>query len=411
MMNSQTQAFPTPIPTPFDEGVRHPGSRQLRVLHVITFLGQGGTEHVVLNLVAQLGNQLFEQEICTMRGYDPDFARACQIESKLHSVGRPEPKFQFPLFRLVRIMRACRPHIVHSRNWGGLEAVPAARLAGVPVVIHSEHGYEMESLSGLPLRRRLFRRAAYEMADVVFTVTGELRNYHAKQAWLTPERIRVCHNGVNVDRFAPRPAVRRRLREGFGWSEHSFVIGTIGRLVAIKDQKTLLRAAEQLIASGIDAHVLLVGGGPEQESLRRYVDASALLPGRAHFAGPSKNVEELLNSMDVFVLPSLQEGMSNTLLEAMATSLPVIATRVGGNPEIVEDGHSGWLFTPKDAPELAVRLTQLAKDAELRHLVGCAARRQVVQRFSLDLMMETYRNLYLQKAVDKGVGIGSEATA
>jgi|HubBroStandDraft_1064217.scaffolds.fasta_scaffold140770_2 sugar transferase (PEP-CTERM/EpsH1 system associated) len=384
-------------------------SERLRVLHVLTFLGQGGTEHIVLNLMAGFGDRLFEQEICTTRGYDLDFARAHQLEKRLHSAGRPVATLQFPLFRLAKLIRAYRPHIVHTRNWGGLEAVPAAKLAGVPVIIHSEHGYEMESLAGLPLRRRLFRRASYAMTDTVFTVTKELRDYHAKQAWLASERFRVLYNGVDVNRFAPRPDVRRRLRNDFGWSTKNFVIGTVGRLVPIKDHTTLLRTAEQLIGAGIDAHILLVGGGPEEGSLRQYVSTSSLLSGRTHFVGASANVDEFLNAMDVFVLPSLKEGMSNTLLEAMATSLPVVATRVGGNPEIVEEGHTGWLFNPKDVAELSERLTQLANDLALRQGIGSSARRRVVAKFSLDLMIETYRNLYLEMAGAKGLRIRSEA--
>jgi sugar transferase (PEP-CTERM/EpsH1 system associated) len=410
MTDTQTQNYAVSPALPVAESLNRPaGSDPLRVLHVLTFLGQGGTENVVLNLIGGFRDQLFEQEICTTRGYDLEFARAHQLENRVHSAGRAVATLQFPIFRLARIMLAYRPHIVHTRNWGGLEAVPAAKLARVPVIIHSEHGYEMESLSSLPLRRRLFRRAAYAMADAVFTVTKELRDYHASQAWLASERIRVLYNGVDVNRFAPRQDLRRNLRSKFGWSADSFVIGTVGRVVPIKDQTTLLRAAEQLIGSGIDAHVLLVGGGPEEGRLRQYVSTSARLSRRVHLTGASEHVDELLNAMDVFVLPSLKEGMSNTLLEAMATNLAVLATRVGGNPEIVEDGHSGWLFAPKDVSGLAGRLTQLAKDEALRQGLGCSARQRVVTKFSLDLMIESYRNLYLETAASKGLRTRSEA--
>jgi sugar transferase (PEP-CTERM/EpsH1 system associated) len=388
------------------------GARQerLRVLHVITFLGRGGTENVVLSLIAGLGSQEFDQEVCTMRGNDQEFARQHQIEEKLHTAGHPGRNFQFPLFRLAKIMRKYRPHIVHTRNWGGLEGVPAARLAGVPVVIHSEHGYEMENLAGLPMRRRVFRRVSYAMADAVFTVTDELRTYHAKQAWLSAERIRVLRNGVDTDRFAPRAEMRERLRSGFGWNADTFVIGTVGRVVPIKDQQTLLRAAEDVILSGVDARVLLVGGGSEESALRRQVEASTALVGRVQFMGASGRVDEFLNAMDVFVLPSLNEGMSNTLLEAMATGLPVVATRVGGNPEIVEDGACGWLFSPKDVANLAGRLTQLAKEPALRCVLGSAARQRVLKKFSFELMIETYRSLYLETAALKGLR-RSEATS
>jgi sugar transferase (PEP-CTERM/EpsH1 system associated) len=384
--------------------------RQLRVLHVITFLGQGGTEQVVLNLVKGLGHGLFEQQICTTRGYDSQFASKQGLAGRLSSAGSSGTTFQFPLFRLAKIMRTYRPHIVHTRNWGALEAVPAARLAGVPVVIHSEHGYEMENLSGLPARRRLFRRFAYGMTDAVFSVSNELRHYHARQAWLPLDQIRVIYNGVDIHRFAPRPEVREQLRRQFGWNAGQLVIGTVGRVVPIKDQATLLRSADGLIASGIDAHVLLVGAGPELERLRNEVAAHLRLAGRVHFAGASDHVDELLNAMDVYVLPSLKEGMSNTLLEAMATGLPVIATRVGGNSEIVEDGRCGWLFPPKDVAALTERLMDLANDPRSRQAAGGAARQRILDTFSIERMIANYRGLYLETATMKGLKIAGEET-
>jgi sugar transferase (PEP-CTERM/EpsH1 system associated) len=382
----------------------------LRVMHVLTSLGHGGTESVVLNLLRGLADQGFEQKICTTRGYDAQFVRERHLEGQVESAGKSEVTFQFPLFRLARIMRAYRPHIVHTRNWGALEAVPAAKLAGVPVIIHSEHGYEMDNLEGLPFRRRVFRRGAYAMADAVFTVSKELRDYHTRQAWLGQDRMHVVYNGVDTNRFSARPEIRQQLRNDFGWTANSFVIGTVGRVVAIKDQKTLFAAAEVLAGAGIDVQVLLVGTGPELNNLRRDVAAMPNLGGRVHFVGASSQVNELLNVMDAFVLPSLNEGMSNTLLEAMATGLPVVATRVGGNPEILDNDRCGWLFTPRDVGGLAERLTKLAKNAAMRQALGAGARQRIAEAFDINLMIEKYRRLYLETAALKGLVAEREAT-
>src|SRR5882757_8511559 len=209
----------------------------LRILHVISYMGRGGAEMGILKLIAGLGDG-FEHRICTTRGFDTSFVRSCFSEEKMFVAGSPDLKLQFPLFRLVRIMRKYRPHIVHTRNWGAIEAVAAAKLAGVPVVIHSEHGYEVHMFAGLPMRRRLFRRAVYAMADSIFAVTGELRDYHARQAWILPERMGVLYNGVDTLRFAPSRESRIATRKELGLPEHSFVVGSVGRLVPIKDQKT-----------------------------------------------------------------------------------------------------------------------------------------------------------------------------
>jgi sugar transferase (PEP-CTERM/EpsH1 system associated) len=381
---------------------------RLRVLHVISYLGRGGAEMGILKLIAGLGEK-FEQRICTTRGYDANFVQSHFSEQKMHTAGRPDFKLQFPMFRLARIMREYRPHIVHTRNWGAIEAVAAARLAGVPVVIHSEHGYEIDMFEGLPMRRRLFRRTAYAMADAIFAVTRELRDFHARQAWIRPERMGVMYNGVDTKRFAPSTESRVAMRKELGLPSDSFLVGAVGRLVPIKDHQTLLKAAALVSKNGIDVRVLLVGSGPERQRLQTL--STNTLEGRVCFAGDSSRVPELLNAMDVFVLPSLNEGMSNTLLEAMACGLPALATNVGGNPEIVEDNINGCLFMPGDTTWLAEKLTFLARNPALIHQLGTAARNHAIESFSLSRMLESYRSFYLDLAARRQVAAARTGTA
>jgi sugar transferase (PEP-CTERM/EpsH1 system associated) len=375
----------------------------LRILHILNRLDRGGTELVILKLIRGLSEGPFEHRLASLRGMDPQLESVPLPGGKLLSAGGKKSGFQFPLFRLVSLMRAYRPHIVHSRNWGAIEAIPAARLARIPVAIHSEHGYELDMLAGLPKRRRVFRRAAYEMADSVIAVTRELRDYHARQAWVSPERIQIIYNGVDTQRFSPRPDARASLRRRFCVPENRFIVGTVGRMVPIKDHPTLLHATEILLSRGINAHALLVGSGPEFQHNQQLVNASPRLGGHVTFAGDSDEVPELLNTMDAFVLPSISEGMSNTLLEAMAVGLPVIATRVGGNTEVIEEDCSGWLFGPRDAERLASRLALLASQEDLRRQYGAAARQRTVGRFSLGRMLEDYARLYLELANRRGI--------
>lgn len=380
-----------------------PGRNPLRVLHVLNRLATGGTENVVLQLVGGLSAGTFEHRLAALRGMDPALDQRKVPGGALLLEGKADGGFEIMVLRLARIMRAYRPHIVHSRNWGAIEAIPAARLAGVPVAIHSEHGYELDMLDGLPRRRRIFRRAAYSMADAVFTVTRELRNYHAEQAWFPTDRIRVIHNGVDTERFSPRPELRAALRKQFGVPENRFVVGTVGRTVAIKDHPTLLRAVEMMANQNIDVHALLVGSGPELERNQQIVNASPVLGGRVTFVGSCDQVPDLLNSMDAFALTSISEGMSNTLLEAMATGLPAVATAVGGNPEVVAEDATGWLFRPRDAETLSSRLALLASQEELRRRFGAAARERAIARFSLAHMLDEYSQLYLELAARRGV--------
>lgn len=377
-----------------------------RVLHVIPRLGLGGTEKGMLKVMRGLGETDFEHRICAVRGIDTEFARREGLEAKVYSADSGRSGFQFPLWRLKRIMQTFRPHIVHSRNFGAVEAIPAARLAGVPVVIHSEHGYELDILRGLPLRRRLLCRAFYRMADQVFTVTDDLRKYHAAQSGLPAERLRVIYNGVDTEKFSRNSSERSETRASLFIPRERFVAGTVGRLVPIKDQQTLLQAAQILVQRGQDIHVLLVGDGPELGNLKRYAAAATALAGRVTFTGASDAVTSLIRAMDAFVLPSVCEGMSNTILEAMACGVPVVATRVGGSPELVEDGRSGFLFAPRDVNRLSELLLWMIENERERVGLGEGARQRAVESFSIGTMVDQYRELYRDLGRRKSVGQG-----
>jgi sugar transferase (PEP-CTERM/EpsH1 system associated) len=380
---------------------RNTGS--LRIIHVINSLGVGGAERGTLKVMEGLDAQHFDQNLCTIRGADPQLAYSPLLKDRLLMAGQAKPGFQFLLFQLVSIFRNRKPHIVHSRNWGAIEAVLAGRIAGVPVVIHSEHGYELDMLSGLPLRRRALRRACYPMCDAVFTVSRQLQEYHGAQVGISPKQIRVIPNGVDTRLYAPDEYRRQQARERFGFAPEHFVLGSVGRLVPIKGHDTMLRAGEVLLERNKNVRLLIVGAGPELERLRSYVESSPLLKNRVVFAGAISDVAECYHAMDVFVLPSICEGMSNTLLEGMASGLPCVATNVGGNPELVSHGQEGFLFSPGDVSQLAGFVQQIDNDGILRARLAAAARQRAVSCFSLERMMAAYTNLYCELAERRGV--------
>jgi sugar transferase (PEP-CTERM/EpsH1 system associated) len=383
------------------------GRQRLRVLHVVNRLELGGTESGILRVAAGLGGEEFLHAVCTARGHSAEFAARHSFSGQIFDATGPESRFQILVYRFAQIIRDFRPHVVHSRNWGAIEAVFAARLAGVPAIIHSEHGYELEILEGLPLRQRLFRRAAYAAADAVFTVSSDLRDFHARQAGVSTSSIDVIPNGVDSDRFAPRPQKQSACRAALGLPDTSFLVGTVGRLVPIKDQALLLRAARVLDDRGVNVSVALAGEGPELEQLRTLAGALSL-SSRVHFLGASRSIPDFLNALDVFVLPSVSEGMSNTVLEAMSSGLPVIATSVGGNPELIEDQVSGRLFQSGDLIKLAEYLLNLAKDQQIRRALGAMARARILGSYRLDSMLDRYRNLY-QRLASRRKNAGAQA--
>ena len=362
-------------------------------MHVLNNLGKGGLENGLVNLVAGSDHERFEHVICTMRGLGPNVERlphGTEIVS-LRAQGA-HPRIQTAA--LMRTIRSLRPEVVHSRNWGAIEAVVAARLAGSCAVIHSEHGLETDASAPEPRRRIWFRRMAYQLADRVLSVSEQLRVLHARRTGFPERRITVIHNGVDRSRFFPDDATRRRVRSELGVDTSTYCIGCVANLLPVKDHLTLLQSMVPVAAAAGDWRLIIIGEGPERPRLEAFVNERPDWQRRVNFLGSVGHVPELLKALDVFVLPSIAEGICNSLLEAMATGLPVIATAVGGNPEVVIDGDSGLLFPAGDDAALAERLLRLRTQDALRAELGRSAMLRVRDQFSMDSMIRSYEQVY-----------------
>ena len=368
------------------------------VLHVIHHLVIGGMENGLVNLINHMPASAYRHAIACVEDYSDFRQRIVRPDVEVIALQRS----QVGLWRLRRgLFRLCRrlqPAILHSRNQSGLDALLPARVAGVPHTVHGEHGWDVDNLDGRQWKPALLRRMHSPLVERYVTVSKDLERYLVTRVGIGPRRISQIYNGVDTTRFAPDPAPRRRdvLPAGF-CDENSIVIGTVGRIQAVKDQATLLRAFAELAARQphlLDRLRLVVAGeGPLLAELRTLAESLAI-SAVSWFPGAMKNVPELLRAFDVFVLPSLNEGISNTVLEAMATGLPVLASAVGGNVELVEDGVTGQLFGAGDSLALAALLSDYAANAALRQNHSSAARRICLQRFGLQEMTDRYAALY-----------------
>ena len=229
----------------------------------------------------------------------------------------------------------------------------AARLARVPHVVHGEHGTMEVRPRNLRMQRWLWPRT-----DGVLSVSSRLAERMAAQVGFDLARIRVIPNGVDTGRFTP--ASRDSARAAFGLTADDVVIGTAGRLVPVKDQATLIGSLAALRSKGLRFTCVIAGDGPLHEALTAQ-SAAAGLADSVRFLGARNDIERVLAACDIFVLSSVSEGMSNTILEAMATGLPVVATRVGGADELVEEGTSGLLVSPQ-APQALAGALEIAGD-------------------------------------------------
>jgi sugar transferase (PEP-CTERM/EpsH1 system associated) len=378
--------------TPQARSARRDGVDRARpvigVHHVVLSLQPGGLENGVVNVVNQLDRRRFASTVCCLKEAG-EFAR--RIEDPrvaVHALGWVGGTDLALAIRLARLFRRTRAQIVHTRNAEAFfHGFVAAKLAGVPAIVHSEHG---RSFDDRPLRLAA-QRWLTRFTSAVFTVSEQLKSDLVRFTAIPPAAIDVLHNGVDVDRFAVRdPQSRHRWRTAWGIGIDDSVIGAVGRLAPVKNHALLLRA---VAGSRSGAHVVIVGEGPERESLQALADGLGIA-SRVRFAGHSDDVRSDLAGFDVFALPSRSEGMSNTLLEAMAASLPVVVSDVGGNPEIVRDGVDGLIFRNGDGQGLAQCLDRLCADAALRVRLGGAGRDRVAASFSIRAMVERYEILY-----------------
>jgi sugar transferase (PEP-CTERM/EpsH1 system associated) len=373
----------------------------VRVLHVVHDLGRGGLETGLVNVIERLDPRRFEHIVCAIRALGVNADRLSSRGIKVVSLADRGGTARFQTWALIRLIRQTRPDVVHSRNWTAIESVLAGRLARVRAVVHSQHGFEADANAREPRRRVVFSRLAFELADRVMTVSFQLRDFHARRTGFPARRIGVIHNGVDADRFTPDAARRASMRVELGLGDDTLCIGCVANLLPVKDHVTLLNAAGRLTERGLQWRLLLIGDGPEQENLETFVERHPELKGRVRFLGSTSRVAELLQAMDVFVMPSIAEGICNSLLEAMATGVPVVATAVGGTPEVIVDGQSGMLVPARDAATLGARLVQIWSQPDLRRQLGRNARQRVRDEFSIEAMVRAYDNLYSSgQAVD-----------
>lgn len=372
----------------------------LRVLQVLEAT-EGGTRRHLLDLCRHLDARRFTVSLACSARRDPAFlddvqslrrrgiavhlVPMCRAIRPLHDA--------VALVRLVRLMRRGRYDVVHTHSAkAGFLGRVAARLAGVPRVVHTPHTFPFEMDVG-PLVRGLYlglERWAARLTDVLVCVCPSQRPQ--AQALVGPARTVVVENGT-AEAPVFDAATAERCRSALGFDEGARVAGVIGRLTRQKGQLDFVAAARLVAERMPAARFLLVGDGALRGEIERAV-AAAGLAARFVITGSLARIEDALAAMDVIVMPSLWEGLPYAMLEAMAAGKAVVATRVGGLPDVIVDGVSGLLVQPRDAPALAAAMLKVLENAEQRSTIGLAAQRTLAGRYRLDDMIERLEAVY-----------------
>ena len=367
------------------------------ITHVIHHFDVGGLENGLVNLINRIPAGRYRHAVVCLDGYT-DFRKRIEREDVLFYALGKQPGHDLGLYwRLWRLLRQLRPDIVHTRNLSALEGQFVAALAGVSARIHGEHGRDVFDLHGRSRKYNLLRKLTRPLVHRYIALSRDLQGWLVQTVGVPPEHITQIYNGVDSVRFHPRVGERSPIGPPGFLRGGEIVIGSVGRMVEVKDYPTLVRAFLQILerepAARERLRLVIAGDGPSRASCLGQLQA-ANAADLAWLPGERADVPEVMRALDVFVSPSLGEGISNTILEAMASGLPVVATRVGGNPELVEAGRTGQLVPPGDPHAMAEALSYYLGNPEECRSQGLAARERAVRLFSIEAMAQNYMNVY-----------------
>lgn len=369
------------------------------IVHVVHRFDTGGMENGMVNLFNTLPQERFRHSVIALTDYT-DFRQRIHAQPvDFHALNRPPGRGIGWTAQMWKLLRKLKPDLVHTRNLAALETQFVSALAGVPASVHGEHGRDVFDLYGQNWKYNLLRRAARPFVSHYIAVSEDIETWLRLAIRVAPRKLHQIYSGVDHVKFCPRPGARPAiLPAGFADAD-SIVFGSVGRMAEIKDYPTLTRAFIELVKTqpgrAARARLAIVGEGPSRAVCQGLLQSAGLqhlawLPGERH------DIALVMQALDVFVLASKNEGISNTILEAMASGLPVVATSVGGNPELVEDEVTGMLVKAENVPDMAQALLSYLDAPEKITEHGQHARQVAEKRFSIPVMAEAYATVYDQ---------------
>jgi len=365
------------------------------VVHLVYALGVGGLETLLVDCINRM--PAYRHAVVCLTRYTSFAERIQRQDVELHALGKPPGLGLHTHLAFWRLMRRLRPSVLHTYNLAALEYAFTATLAGVPVRIHAEHGRDASDPEGKNPKHNFLRRRLVPFVDRYIPVSEDLNRWLDAVVRIPGAKTQFIKNGVDTDKFAPGGAPAA----DSPWGADDIVIGTVARVQDVKNHRLLVDAFAQLrtqlqgSAPALAARVKLsiVGDGPLLPAVRAQVAALGLQDA-VWLPGARADIGALLHTFSVFTLPSLAEGTPVSMLEAMACGLPVAASRIGGIPEVIDDGQQGLLVPVGDLDALAGALARYVLDPGLRARHGRAGRARVEERFSMRAMLAAYGALY-----------------
>ena len=369
---------------------------QIKVLQLITELDVGGAERALLSLVKKLSSGKYDVMVAYLKGEGRlagDFRNAGIKVFDLKMKNRMALPAVIRLYRLLKRekVRVLHTHLIQADICGFL----AGKMAGVPVIISTKHNPdEFRKRRSIPV---WLDGIFANRSDRIIAVSNAVRDFLIKWERISEDKFTVIHNGIDMEDFNFREFTSATditaKKEELGIDSSSQVVGTVGRLDEQKGHKFFLEAIPEILKKVHGVKFLIVGDGPLQNKLEK-LSEKLKISENVIFTGIRRDIPEILAIMDVFVLPSIFEGFGIVLLEAMAMKKAIVASRIGGIPEIVDDGLTGILIEPANPSEIANSIITLLKNPEKAKQMGDAGSKKVEKIFTADVMAKQIEDVY-----------------
>lgn len=372
-----------------------PDSQAPLVAHLIYRLDFGGLENLLVERINRMPAHAYRHAVICLTGHT-DFARRISKPGvELYDLGKQPGLSLATHAALFKLLRRLRPAVLHTYNLSAIEYAPVALLAGVPARINGLHGRDASDPEGRNPKHRLLRKLMLPFYDCCYANSADMEAWNLREIGVPAHKSRMLANGIDAERFRPR--ADGEARPDFGFGPGCTVIGTVGRVQDVKDHATLVDAfallRQQLPQQADRLRLAVVGEGPLLGALREKVRALGL-EGLVWLPGARNDVPEILRGFDIYVISSIAEGTPGSVLEAMASGLPAVGTRVGGVPEVIADGVTGTLVAPRDPQAMAAALARYVQDPAHARAFGAAGRARVLTHYSMPAMVAGYQALY-----------------
>lgn len=365
------------------------------VVHLIYRLDFGGLENLMVERINRMPAGAYRHAVICLTDYTGFAKKISKRDVALYALHKQPGLSLGTHARLYKLLRRLQPAILHSYNLSAIEYAPAAMLAGVPVRINGAHGRDASDPHGRNRKHNMLRRLMLPFYDCCYANSADLLEWNRAVIGVPAHKSRLLGNGIDTAKFHPRAPGAARPDDTFG--PECTLIGTVGRVQDVKDHASLVDAfillRERVPEQRDKLRLVIVGDGPLLAALRAKVEAAGIA-AQVWLPGARTDVADILRSLDLFAMSSIAEGTPGSVLEAMASGLAVVGTRVGGIPEVIDEHVTGALVRACDPQAMAAALATYVRDPALAARHGAAGRERVQRHYNMTAMVAAYQALY-----------------